>query len=265
MAVLVLGACGRLNFEDRSSAQPDAAGNSDGIVDQAADACSGVDPDTIALFSFEGALGADASGTHSGTIEGNVTPGSGRCGASSAVFDSGHVLVPDDAAFDLATGSIELFVRLSSTSTADNQGLVTRDAQGTNLDGHFSIFVTSTAEIVARLQFGGVSFHRCAGAFPTMQWVHVGVSFGGDAAQGLRMWIDGVEATAASATVGGAAVDCTGQIAEGISGNDNALVIGASNARTSAEGATVPVITQPVLGGEIDQVHLRNTWRDFAD
>jgi len=237
---------------------------SDVVVDQAIDECGTTDTDTIALYTFDGALGDESSGNHPGFLRGNVSVGGARCGATSALFDTGYVLVPDSPAFDLATGSVEMFVRLSTTATADNQTLIARDASGTALDGHLLILITPGAELIARLQGDGATHFRCASAFPTSKWVHVGVSFGGGATQGLRMWLDHVEATMPAATVDGGPVDCTSSTALGIAGNDNALVIGASNARNTTEGEPDPSISQHVIGGEIDQVHVRDTWRDFG-
>ncbi len=223
--------------------------------------CTVPDPDTVASYTFEGALGADSSGNHPGSIRGNVTTSAGRCGSAAARFETGYILVPDDDAFDLATGSIELYARLSTTTTVDNQTLIARDASGTASDGHFLILVGA---LVTRLQVGGVTHCRAVSAFPVAQWAHVGVSFGGAAGQGLRMWLDGVEATGPMATLDGSPVDCTGQPTQGIAGNDNALLIGASNARNPVDADPEPSPTQHILDGEIDQVHVRAAWRDFS-
>jgi hypothetical protein len=262
LACVLLCACGRLGFDAQTLRSDDAA--SDGSADQAIDECGTGDQDTVALYTFDGALGTEASGKHSGSTRGNVGAGTSRCGAMAARFDQGYVLVPDHADFDLATGSIEMFARLSTTAVADNQTLIARDASGTTFDGHFLILVTPGAELIARLQVGGTNNFRCAAAFPTAQWVHIGVSFGGLASEGLRMWVDGVEAVMPAATLDGSPIDCTGSPTTGIAGNDNALVIGASNARNLVEGDLDPAITQHLLGGELDQVHIRAAWRDFG-
>jgi hypothetical protein len=257
----VLGACGRLRFEEQALERD---GATDGIVDQAVDECGVRDVDTIALYTFDGALGADASGNHPGSVRDTVTAGAARCGTASALFDTGYLLVPDAPAFDLSTGSVEMFARLSTSTGADNQTLVARDASGTATDGHFLILISVDGELVTRLQIGGGTHYRCAAGFPAAQWVHIGVSFGGLASEGLRMWVDGVEATTSTATLDGSPVDCTTSPTAGIAGNDNTLVIGASNARHLTDGDPDPIATQHVLGGEIDQVHLRKAWRDFG-
>jgi hypothetical protein len=261
--ILLLAACGRLGFDARSDGVP-VDGAPDGSVDQAVDECGVVEQDTIALYTFEDALAGDASGAHSGSVRGNVTAGDGRCGATAAVFDTGYLLIPDAPAFDLDTGSVEMFVRLSTTATADNQTLLARDAQGTLSDGHFLILVTPAGDLVTRLQAGGATHYRCAAGFPSAQWVHVGVSFGGGATEGLRMWLDGAAASAPTSMLEGGPIDCTTSSTLGIAGNDNALVIGASNARGTVDGSPDPTPSQHVLGGEIDQVHLRAVWRDFG-
>jgi hypothetical protein len=93
--------------------------------------------------------------------------------------------------------------------------------------------------------------------------VHVGFSFGGTPQQGLQAWVDGVPAATASILVDASAVDCTLVTQVGIAGNDNALVIGASNARNSLEGDVDPSTSQ-YLAGELDQIHVRASWRDFS-
>jgi hypothetical protein len=261
--VLLLASCGRLGFDARTTT--DDAALADGSVDQAVDDCGALTQDTVALYTFEGALGIDTSGAHSGEIRGNVGAGIGRCGVTAAVFDTtGYILIPDAPAFDLGTGSFELFARLSTTATADNQTLIARDASGTGTDGHFLILVTPAGDLVTRLQAGGATHFRCATGFPTAQWVHVGVSIGGGATQGLRMWLDGVEATAPASMLEGGPIDCTTSSTLGIAGNDNALLIGASNARNTLDGSPDPTTSQHVIGGEIDQVHVRAVWRDFG-
>ena len=255
--MLALSACGRLGFEART--EPD--GDADLEIDAAETepACSpDVDADTVALYLLDDPPTADATGTHSGAVRMTVAADAPRCGSASARFDTGYILVPDHPDFDLATGSIEMFVRLAVLGNA-NQTFVARDALGTG-DGHFIVLVSSAGHLITRLQRGGTSFYRCAD-FPLNAWVHVGVSFG---APGFRMWIDGVPAAKATATIDGSAVDCTAEVIGGIDGNNNVLLIGASNALLGNEGDPDPAVDQYVLGGKIDHVRLRRTWRDFG-
>ena len=254
--VLVLSACGRLGFDARTS--PDGDPLETDAPETEAACNSEVDAEAVALYLLDDPIPADATGEHSGTTRMTVTTAPGRCGSASALFDTGYILVPDHAEFDLTTGSIEMFVRLSTLGAA-NQTFVARDALGTS-EGHFIVLVSEAGHLITRLQRGNTSFYRCAD-FPLNTWVHVGVSFG---TPGLRMWMNGMPATKSTATISGSVVDCTQEVTGGIDGNNNALLIGASNALLGEEGSPDPAVDQFVLGGTIDHVRLRNTWRDFG-
>lgn len=253
-------ACGRVAFD----VVADADSSDDDAADLIGECIANVDGDTVALYTFDGALGADSSGNHPGTVRMNVTQTPGRCGSGAARFDTGYILVPDSPELDLATGSIELFAHLSTTVPPQNEALITRDADGSAVDGHFTILVTPGNELISRLQIGGLNYYRCAAGFPRGRWVHIGLSFGGSAQQGYRLWLDHAEAVESAATLAGSAIDCTGTTTAGIAGTDNTLVIGGSNARSTPEGTTDPTIDQYVLGGELDHIHIRSSWRAFS-
>jgi hypothetical protein len=251
--VVLFCACGRLSFEPTAS---------DALVDDAlppSGCAAGIDVDTVALYTFESELAFDATRAHDGVVRNGNTVSAvpGPCGAGAARFaPSGYILVPDSPAFDLATGSIELYIR--APTPAMEQTFFSRDALNTALPGHFQLLTSAQGELLIRLQHGS-SHYRCAGVLPANQWVHVGISFG---ARGFQMWVDGVLATQPSSMFQGMTIDCTVPINLGIGGNDNAFVLGAGNG-TAVEGATDPVVGN-FLTGEIDHVHLRSTWRDFG-
>lgn len=257
---VVLAGCGRLGFEPQDA--------SDAPVDSLpADVCDlAVEPDVVALYSFEAGLADDETGSHDGVVQGATSVAPGRCGTRAISFEpEGYVLVPDAASFDLATGSIELFLMTPSPAFASDQGVLGRDASGTSLEGHLRVYLARNGDLVARIQRGGASFSRCGPPPPADTWVHVGISFGGSTEQGFRMWIDHVEATKPDSTINTVPITCGGELpAGGVAGNDNALVIGGSNAEFGAEGDPAPSVTSFVQSGRIDQVRVRSSWRDFG-
>lgn len=259
---LIATACGRWRFDE---IELEDAESSPADVSQGDQPCPAASPtDTVALYTFDAGLGDDATGQHTGTVRDTVAQTPGNCGSAARFTPNGYILVADSAELDLATGSLELFVRLATAVPSDNEVLVSRDASGTAMDGHLSLIVTPGDELIFRLQAGGESYHRCAAGLPRGTWVHIGASFGGAASQGMRLWMNHVEAVAPTATLQSGPVDCTGATFAGLAGNDNALVLGGSNARVNAEGAPDPSITQFIDGGELDHVHLRSVWRDFS-
>ncbi len=259
LSILLVTGCGRLGFDGEPPV--------DGTID-APDVC---DPaptsDVVAMFAFDAQdLVADTTQQHPGRIRGAVTSLAGaRCGDAAATFaDLSYVLLPASPAFDLSEGSIELFVRTPTPARGQLQGIVSRDANGTDFNGHLAIALNADGRVVTRLQrIGPVQAYRCSDPIPADRWVHVGVSFGGTG--GFRMWVDHIEVTATQAvfTTAPVPVDCTAPHPYGIEGNANALVLGALNL-TAVNGDPDPVVLDHLVGGALDQVRLRSTWVDFS-
>jgi hypothetical protein len=271
--VLGLAACGRIHFtplDQRGDADVpsngDAAGtDGPGGTDGASGArCTEIDASTVALYRFAAADPAlDATGNHSGTVRGTLQAVAGPCGDAARFSSDAYILVPDSPAFDLATGSIELYARTSQVVDTTIRGFFGRDASGTALPGHIQVGLAEGGTIVARIQSSDMTFNRCAPAPAPDTWFHVGISFGGVAGQGFRLWVDGVEGTLSSTTYGGSVANCTVAHGGGIAGNDNALVLGANNGR-GAEGAADPAV-QHYLNGDLDHLVIHGVWIDFGD
>ncbi|MBA3456720.1 MAG: hypothetical protein H0T42_26760 [Deltaproteobacteria bacterium] len=261
LSVLLVG-CGRVGFDPLGGAPGDADARDGGGPDPCA---ASIDLDTLALYTFEAGLGDDATGAHDAMVRGGVTANAGFCGTTAGQFTTGgYLLVPDAPAFDVAAASLELFLRSPAPGSVLNQTVIARDAIDVTFEGHFTLFLTPGGELIARHQRAGASFFRCAAPIAADTWTHIGVSIGGTAAQGFRLWVDHAEAALASAFVNGVTVDCLGASPPGgLAGNDNTWVIGGTNA-LAAEGVTDPSTEQFLIDGAIDQVHLRSVWRDFG-
>jgi hypothetical protein len=269
-----LTACGRRSFD--LAGLDDARANADGSAEHAdatladGDArlvtpCMGPGPDTVALYELEpGALARDTTERHPGSVRGTVTTVAGPCGMAARFGASSYVLVPPSPALDLATGSFELHARIASVTGTTIRGLLGRDADGSANPGHFQAGLAQDGTIVARLQGSSGNYYRCAPPPQANTWFRVGISFGGTPAQGFRMWVDGVEATLTGTIIyGESAVICPTDFAGGINGNANALVLAANNGR-AAEGALDPNTQHHFVDGDLDHVHVRDTWIDFG-
>jgi hypothetical protein len=258
--VLVAG-CGRVHFETidgggAPAADAVAADGSELVV-----ACDGPRADTVALYTFEAGPGLDATGQHHGQLRGGLTTVPSPCGVGLFLQDGAYVLVPHAPGFDLATGSIELLAMVPTLPPAGRQALLARDAKNQSRDGHLSLGLLPDGGLLLRMQTMSITVTRCTEPVPAGAWFHVGASFGGDAGQGLRLWLDHVETTRTSA-FDVSTIDCTIAHPFGIDGNDNALVIGGTNAEAD-EGDPDPAIEAPFTGA-IDHVRISSSWIDHT-
>jgi hypothetical protein len=268
--LVAVPACGRHSFDQTTEdARADVDGNADDAARASdaplASACLGPGPGTVALYELEaGALARDTTGQQHGMVRGTVTSVTGPCGMAARFTTSSYVLVPPSPAFELATGSIELHARIASVTGTTIRGLFGRDAENAANPGHILAGLAEDGTIVARIQSTSGNYYRCAPPPQANAWFHVGISFGGTPAQGFRMWVDGVAATVADTiNFGESSATCNSDYAAGIAGNQNALVIAANNGR-APEGSPDPATQHHFVDGDIDHVHVRDTWIDFA-
>jgi hypothetical protein len=263
LLLVAVAACGRRYFDP--VALDDARANADGNDAPLALAYGGPGPDTVALYELEpGALARDTSEQLHGVVRGTVTSVAGPCGMAARFAESSYVLVRPAPALDLATGSVELHARIASVTGTTIRGLIGRDADGSTNPGHFQAGLAQDGTIVVRIQSTSSSFYRCAPPPQANIWFRVGISFGGTAAQGFRMWVDGNDATLAGTILyGDSPVTCNTDYPGGIDGNANALVIAANNGR-APEGSPDPSTQHHFIDGDLDHVHVRDTWIDFG-
>ena len=254
-AVSGLAGCGRIGFESGDDGTVDASGP-----------CSTVGADTVALYRFEAGGVTDETGEHNGMVEllHSIVPG--PCGGALMLDPDHHAIVPDSTEFDLPTGSIELRIQIEDMTTALSRIVLSRDAAGTSMDGHMSIGVSPGGNVFVRMQHTPTIIdYRCSAPVSTQTWMHIGVSFGGDpATEGLQLWVDHEVAAGGAFVEGGSSWDCTVPHDWGMEGNNNALVIGAAN-WDATEGETDPFISAYAHNIVIDEIHIRSTWRNFAN
>jgi hypothetical protein len=230
------------------------------------------DADTLALYTFEDAPGTstikDLIGQHHGTLHGTGASritGLPGCGSALAFPGGGSnqafAAIPDHPAWDLAQGSVDLWLRVDSVTQGQIEGVLSRDAHQQASNGHITIGLSCGGVLVVRLQTTTASFVRCA-EVTLGQWHHLGVNFGGP--DSLELFLDGhsgqflgdVEFGATCIT----SYACGGATAAGIDGNDNPWVLGAASV-ASTEG-TIDNITA-YFHGAVDSLRISKARRAF--
>jgi hypothetical protein len=240
-------------------------------LDLAADAPSRpcveqTDASTVALYTFSGSgkTVTDATGKHHGTIVGTaVSRVSSRAGCGQAIAFSGatgYVEIPDASAWDLATGSIDFWLRIDAMPTGgDKAGIISRDALNKALSGHFTLYVTCNGALGARLQTTVASGFACTPVLKTKVWHHVGVNFGGGP---LEIYVDGyMPPSTATISCNKLDFECGTGTTAGIDGNNNPWTVGVASAASKEDQATP---TNDPLTGTIDSLRISSARRAFG-
>jgi hypothetical protein len=225
-----------------------------------------VDPDTLLLYTFSGSgtTVTDATGQHHGTIVGGVARGAGAQGCGkAAVFPkstSDYIEVPDAPAWDLSQGSVDLWLRVDTHTTASIRGIVSRDADQIAKPGHLTLYQLPDGGLAVRLQhLSNQGAVRCSPPLALGVWHHVGINWG---AGGLQLFVDGVEALRTDSVYAKPLTLACGTSSEtGIEGNDNPWVLG-TGSHQSAEGSALP--TSFPFDGAIDSFRVSKTRRAFG-
>lgn len=227
-------------------------------------ACDAPDDDTLFLFAFDD--DTDAVTGQSGFADNSLLqPSDSPCGGNALRITndsspSSHFRVPDRAAFQLAAGSIDFYVRGPLYATTHD--IIGRDAQD-NGAGHFTLSTSEENEIVLRSQSETEEFYICSE--PTefeFTWRRIGINFG---TGGVELWIDGVRQRRGGMVMYRASERmCESGIHElDLVGNDNPFVAGAV-AIFSDDGSHLP-LSRPFVGLEIDQLRLSSVRRDYEN
>lgn len=190
------------------------------------------------------------------------TEGPSTCGDAIGFDGDGAVITRADT-LQLEQGAIDFWVRFSGPPNGA-QGILSRDATGQDEPGHISVFRSCDDHIIVRIQDNLLSTYRCSNEpVPELTWTHVGINFG---APDLELFVDGEkqERLAESNLWGEGCIDgpisCRGEVAVGIDGNAEPLVIGASSYQ--AEPGSGTPLALPFVGA-MDSVHIRAARQDF--
>ena len=194
--------------------------------DDAAGASTGaVNPDIIAnspvaywaLNSDTGGVAADSVGGHDGEFRSGAAADGGQIGGqmgASADFDghNDYLLVNPSTDFQLTSGSIHM--TFNADTVSGRNALFSRDSSGNDGGGHFTAWVHD-GQLHVRLQAdsGETHLYSAAGSVSAGQDHAITVTFG---AGGAELYLDG------------ARVDDDSSFTWGWQGNDEPIVVGAS-------------------------------------
>jgi hypothetical protein len=213
----------------------------------------------LAVYRFDDSLTEDLERAPDGveTPPTLFVPGAPGCGravsfVSREEADTGFVVLPPSDLWNLAQGSIDLFVRVDEHAGA---GILSRDAFGAVEPGHLSLLISSSGHLALRVQTeeSPIDEAVCAAdPVPLGVWVHVGIHFGA----AVELFVDGrLQAWVGTLDTGipGLVFACgAGASDRSIAGNAEPWVIGAGSWASTMNSATP---TRAPFVGAVD--HLR--------
>ena len=246
----------------------DARVTTDAAIDAPIDAvsdvgCSGLDGDVVMYLTMNTpnvTIWPDLTGDHDGRTEpgttGVIEAPAEECGRAFNATTGMRLVIADSPDFDLEVGSLDVYALVPAAG--NERGIVSRDAAGEAMPGHFELGFTATNQVIVRIQDGaGGEAYRCSAAQTAGAWIHIGVNFG---LPDLELFVDGVAAAETAATYVGAERVCGAELTAGIDGNDNPWLVGFSSLE-SDEGSHTPV-SRPLLTG-VDELRLSRVRRSY--
>lgn len=220
----------------------------------------------LARYDFEDEAGAgtlrDArSLADAQVVDGSFVPvpGPDGCGNALALGDAGlFAQIPNLPDWDLDEGSIDFWLRVPEVAGA--YGVLGRDQLGTELPGHFSVWLTPDNTVTLRLQGATAHGTHCTdAALAPGQWAHVAFNFG-DA--GSELWVEGVLGTRiGDPRIETIVPECGSSTTDGIAGNEQPWVLGFD---TSRSGDALDGLLHHFSGGAIDALQISAVRRDFS-
>ena len=219
----------------------------------------------LSRFDFEDAEGAltlhDAQGLADAQVmDGAFSPEPGPEGCGSALgFGSAGLFaqIGNLPNWDLDAGSVDFWFRVPNL--AGTYGILGRDHVGTDLPGHFSVWLTPDSTVTLRLQGATAHATHCTDvALPPGHWAHVGFNFG---PPGSELYVDGkLAARSGDSRVETVVPECGGSTNDGIAGNEQPWVLGFD---TSRSGDMLDGLLQHFSAGAIDALQISAVRRDF--
>ena len=224
--------------------------------------CPDPDGDTVFLFDF------DSDTDRASAIEGelvepaSLASGDSPCGGGTlqTAGSPGRFRVPNRPAFDLASGSMDLWVKPGAPSTRTG-ALIGRDETDRDSPGQFSLFIENN-RLILRMQ-DPVTTPRdliyCSPPLREGEWARVGVNFGGS----VSLYVNGELQTDRDVLLFTNPHFCeSSSMPRSIRGNTNPFVMGASM-HMSMPGTDEPIgFASDDL--EIDHVRLSSVQRDYT-
>ncbi|MFK8003456.1 MAG: hypothetical protein AB8H86_28050 [Polyangiales bacterium] len=229
--------------------------------------CSGPDDDTLFLYDFSGEMDLVSGYAGSTRSGGALTPGDSPCDPQVLTTPSplaSRFVVPDQASFRVAEGSLDFWVRRPTTLTGSAVGVFSRDELDIETEGQLTLFFSLEERFVLRGQINdSLSVRLCSqDPVPAEEWIRVGINWGPG---GLELYLNGVLQMGAGAVGIFTESDtgCSGSsIPFSIAGTQNPFVLGASIHR-SAPGEDEPA-AHPGPDWQYSHFRLSGVRRDYA-
>jgi hypothetical protein len=167
LAVLVLGACGRVDFDPLH----------DGSIDAPVSPCDASDPDLVACYAFDGDT-LDSSSYHNDAASSAVVYLAGVNGQAAHVDGSSTILAPKSPSLDVTTAfTFDFWVNL------DSQPAVATRMMFLDNNGDYGMALHPGQIECA----GPANFHFLANAtIPTATWTHIGCIYDNTA---IAIWL----------------------------------------------------------------------------
>ncbi len=245
-----------------------------GALDGGASICQlPADPSTAAQYDFENNLSDTSGRGNDGALLGSGSsfvagPAIAGCGSALSFSTSGSVVghgqIPHAPAFQLPLGSIDLYLRRPINPPNRPLAVLAKDSSG-NVAGSLALWLNCDGVVVLKFEGAdGNAHYRCsAGTLAPNVWSYVGINFGPG---GLDLYVDGVRGE----RVGRIGLDgancnsdisCGGQSTDGLSGNQNPWILGASSQNSPAGSNSN--LSSPFRGGAIDRLRISSSTRSF--
>lgn len=256
---------------------------------RALELCPRLDDGAIALYLFDEDGGSELRARGSAEAPGGQlrSPGVERatspCGGALYFPATGplgaddepapdHALVPAHPLWELASGSIDVWLRFKPLTAKGSYGIISRDSRGPGA-GHLTAYRVhgdSGDTIAVRLQgldgsngTGDTASTCVSTPVATEAWHHLGVNFGGGSAP--EVYLDGQRARPADEQpLPSTSISCATEAREtgGIDGNREPWVLGASSEH-SQPGAADPSLGG--MGGWLAALRISRVRRDFSE
>ncbi len=182
---------------------------------------------------------------HGAAVGGASILESGKfCQAGDFSGSGGHIIIPNQSAFEANSGTISLWFNTPDLSHNDTnghggQGLFSRDSFEFDGGGHLTLWLMPDGKVFVRHQDTGNSYGITSSVSATVNtWHHVVYTWGGS---GMRLYLNNVLVASNTGFTGG------------ISGNQEPIILGA-NSWVTDDGQASPANLKDFYQGQLDDV-----------
>ncbi len=154
-----------------------------------ADACVG---SLMGHWSFTEASGELTNDDSGNLLNGTLLNGLLHTTGSTITFDGAddYIEVQDAELFQLSEGTVSVW--FMPTTLGVSQALLSKDSNGRDAGGQFSVYFDENASVRVRIQSAATDYEVASLPVTLNQWHHVAFTFGGNA--GMTLYVDNIEA-----------------------------------------------------------------------